>query len=140
MLRIAQHQLKRVLAGRQLDTGLGLARAEMNMVLVLWNRLVRIQRFVHIDQQMMMTAVLKIVAGVGDAHSAQTETTPEAAFHRSPVLRPNEIKKRVLCRRLSLSLDGARHGRQRRGEHNKPDDPHCTSREISRRESYSKSM
>ena len=77
MLRIAQHQLQCVLAGRQFDTGLGLARAEMNMVLVLWNRLVRIQRFVHIDQQMMMTAVLKIVAGVGDAHSAQTETRLE---------------------------------------------------------------
>src|SRR6202022_824562 len=66
MLGIAQHQLESVLAGRQLDARLGLACSEMKMGLVLWNRLVGIEWFIHINQQMMMAAVLKIVARVGD--------------------------------------------------------------------------
>ena len=43
MLGIAQHQLKRMLAWRQFDTSLGLPRTEMQMVLVLRDRRVRIE-------------------------------------------------------------------------------------------------
>jgi len=38
-----------VLAGRQLDTRLGLTRSEMKMGLVLWDRFVEIERFIHIN-------------------------------------------------------------------------------------------
>ena len=49
MLSIAQHQLESVFAGRQLDTCLGLTRSEMKMGLVLWDRLVEIEWFIHIN-------------------------------------------------------------------------------------------
>ena len=49
MLGIAQHQLESVFAGRQLDTCLGLTRSEMKMGLVLWDRFVEIERFIHIN-------------------------------------------------------------------------------------------
>ena len=65
------------LPGGKLDTGFGLAGAEMKMALVLRDRLVGIERFIHVDQQMMMAAVREIVARMGDAHVAQTEATPE---------------------------------------------------------------
>src|SRR6516225_9055695 len=106
MLGVTQDQLKSMFAGLKLDTGLGLTRAEMKMVLVLRDRLIHVERFTHVNQQMMMTAVLKIVARVGDTHVAQTETTPERSLDRSAVLRPNEIYERVLWSRLSLSLGG----------------------------------
>src|ERR1700693_2959978 len=114
MLGIAQHQLERVFAGWQLDTCLGLTRSEMKMGLVLRDRLVWIEWFIHINEQMMVSAVLKIVARVGDTHVPQTETTPKPASNRGTVLRPNEIQNRVLWRRLSLSVGSARHRRQRR--------------------------
>src|ERR1700743_3382623 len=51
-------QRRCVLARRRFDRGFGLPRPEMQMVLVLRDRLVGIERLIHIDQQMMMTAVL----------------------------------------------------------------------------------
>ena len=48
MLSIAQHELESVFAGRQLDTCLGLTRSEMKMGLVLWDRLVGIEWFIHV--------------------------------------------------------------------------------------------
>ena len=106
MLGIAQHQLKRMFAGRKFDTRLGLARAKMKMRLVLWNRFVGVERFGHINQQMMMAAVLKIVARVGDTHVAQAEATPESALDRGAVLRPHEIQNGIFWRGLSLSPGG----------------------------------
>ena len=50
MLGVTQDQLKSMFAGLKLDTGLGLTRAEMKMVLVLRNRLVRFERFIPINQ------------------------------------------------------------------------------------------
>src|ERR1019366_7322942 len=113
MLSIAQHQLESVFAGRQLDTCLGLTRSEMKMGLVLWDRLVEIERFIYINLEMRMGGVLKIIARRGDNHVRQTETTPDPASNRCAVLRPNEIQNRVLWRRLSLSLGSARHKGQR---------------------------
>ena len=43
-------------------------RAEVKVVLVLRDRLLEIKRLVHVNWQMMMAAVLEIVARVGDAH------------------------------------------------------------------------
>jgi len=114
MLGIAQHELERMFARQQLKACLGLPCAEMKMALVLWDRLVGIEWFVHIDQQMMMAAIVKIVACMGDAHVPQTETTPEPAFDRGAVLRPDKVQNGILWRGLSLSVSGKRHGRQRR--------------------------
>src|SRR5436305_4064365 len=111
---VAQHQLERVVAGRQLDASLGLACSEMKMVLVLGDGFVGIERFVDIDQQMIMSAVLKIVPRMRYAHVAQTETTPKSAFNRGAVLRPNEIKHRIFWRGFSLSVGSERNYRQRR--------------------------
>src|SRR5260370_33087427 len=101
-----------------------MTRFEMKMALVLCDRLVGIEWFVDIDEQMMMAAVMKIVPCVGDAHVPQTETTPEPAFDRGAVLRPNKVQNRILWRSLSLSVRGERHGRQRRRYHDKPGEPH----------------
>src|SRR5436190_2074066 len=76
----------------------------MKMGLVLWDRFVRIEWFVHVNQQMMMAAVLKIVACMRDAHVAQDEATPKSAFDDRAVLRPNEIQNRILRRGHSMSL------------------------------------
>src|SRR6266702_5626720 len=46
MLRVAQHELEGVLAGRQIEACLGLTRSEMKMALVLCDRLVGIEWFV----------------------------------------------------------------------------------------------
>jgi len=68
MLGVPEHQLQRVVAGREFDTGLGLARAEMQMVLIPRDRLFDIERLVNINQQMMMAAIGIRVARMGDAH------------------------------------------------------------------------
>src|SRR3979490_935251 len=95
-------------AGRQLDTCLGLARAKMKMRLVLCNRFVGVEWFVHINQQMMMAAVLKIVACMSYAHVAQTEATPKSAFDHGAVLRPHEIENGILWTTETPALRTAR--------------------------------
>ena len=104
---VAQHELKGMFAGWKFEARLRLARPEMEMRLVLWNWLVGIERFIHIDQQMVMAAVFEIISRVRYAHVAQTEATPKSAFDRQAVLRPHEIKKGIVWRGLSLSVDGA---------------------------------
>src|SRR5882672_10283716 len=106
MLGIAEHELKGMFSGWQFDARLGLARAKMKMRLVLWNWFVGVEWFGHINQQMMMAAVLKIVARVGDTHVAQAEATPKSAFDRGAVLRPYEIQNGIFWRGLSLSPRG----------------------------------
>ena len=49
MLGVAEHELQGIPAGGQFNSCLGLPRPEMNMVLVLWNRVIWIERFVHVD-------------------------------------------------------------------------------------------
>ena len=102
MLGIAQHQLERVFSGRQLDTCLGLTRSEMKMGLVLRYRFVGIEWFIHINQQMMMAAVLVMIAGMRNAHVAQTKAAPESAFNGGAVLRPHEMEKSVVVCGLAL--------------------------------------
>jgi len=106
MLGVAQHELKSMFSGWKFDTRLGLARAEMKMRLVLCNRFIGVEWFVHINQQMMMAAVLKIVARVSDAHVAQTEATPKSALDCGAVLRPDEVENGILWCGLSLSPRG----------------------------------
>src|SRR6201987_106389 len=130
-----------MLAGRQFETRLGLTSAKMKVVLVLRDRLVGIERFIDIDKQMMMSAVRIIIAGMGDAHVAQSKTTPEAALDDSAVLRPDKAKKRVLGRRLSLRLCGIRERQKHCCQRNGRDDPHERApRKPSGRESNPESM
>src|SRR5258706_14249301 len=112
MVGVTQHQLQGVFAGWKFDTSLGLARSIVKMRLVLWNRLVGVERFIHVNQQMVMAAVLEIIAGVSYTHVAQTETTPESAFDRRAVLPPHEKEKGLLWRRLSSTIRCKRTSKQ----------------------------
>ena len=68
VLGVSEHQLQCVVAGRELDAGLGLARAEMQVILIPWDRLFDVERLVNINQQMVMATVSIRVARMGDAH------------------------------------------------------------------------
>ena len=96
MFSIAQDQLKRMLAGRQIYEGLRLPCPEMQMFLILWDRLVWIEWLVHIDQEMVMAAVGKIIARVGDPHVAQTEAAPERPLEGRSILGRDYVQKGVL--------------------------------------------
>src|ERR1700730_17187174 len=127
MSGVAQDQLQGMLAGWKFNSGLGLARSEVKMRLVLWNRLIGLDWLIHIDQQMMMAAVLEIIAGVSYAHIAQTEPTPESAFDRGAILRPHEIEKGILWRGPSLRKRGKWQTGQEYGERDQPGDLHDAS-------------
>src|SRR6476469_5977992 len=90
---------------------------------------------------MMMTAVLRIVTRMSNAHVTQTETTPKSALDRRPVLRPHEIEKGIFWRGLSLSVGSARQTCQRSRQHNELGDPHeHAPLKFLRRKSYPKSV
>src|SRR4051812_27735237 len=74
----------------------------MQMRLVLQDRLLGIDGVVDVDQQMMVTGVLVLVAGMGHSHVAQAEPDPESAAHLLPVMRSDEIELCVLGRCLAL--------------------------------------
>jgi len=103
---VSEHELKRVLARRKLDACFGLAGAKMKVRFVLRKRLIGIERLIHVDQKVMMSAVRVAVAGVGHAHVAQTKAVPEPAFDDGAVLRPHEIEQSILRRGLSLGGRG----------------------------------
>ena len=106
MFGVAKDELERVLAGWKFYSRFGLARAKMKVRFVLRNRFLGIERFIHVYQQMVMAAVRVIVAGVRNAHVAQTKAAPESAFDGGAVLRPYEIEKGILVCGLALSQCG----------------------------------
>src|SRR5271166_525022 len=108
MLGIAEHQLQRVLSGRQFNTCLSLPRAEVKMFLVLWDRLVRVKWFVYVDQQMMMTAVWGITARLGNTHVAKAKPAPKRTFYSRAIRRPNNVDKGVSGCSSSLRVRGNR--------------------------------
>ena len=55
-----------MLAGSH-SMGFRLARPKMKVAFVLWKRFLGIDRLIHINQQMMMAAVLVIIAGARNA-------------------------------------------------------------------------
>src|SRR5208283_5370226 len=81
VLGVTEHQLQRVLAGWQFNKRLSLSGAEMKMSLVLWDRLVWVNWFIYVDQQMMMTAVLGITARLGNTHVAKAKPAPKRTLH-----------------------------------------------------------
>ena len=109
MLGVTEHQLQRVLAGRQVNSRLSLPRAEMKMCLVLGDGLVWVNWVVHIDQQMMMTAVWGVAARLGDAHAAKAKPAPKGAFYSRAVSRPNNVNNGVGGRVRSLRRNRRRY-------------------------------
>src|SRR5215471_17128307 len=81
MVGIAQHELQCVLAGGQIDECLGLAGPEMKMLFVLWDWFVGVVGRIDINQQVMVPAVGKGVAGVRNPHVAETEEAFKGAGH-----------------------------------------------------------
>ena len=57
MVGIPQHELERVLAGWKFDARFSLAGAKMKVRFVLRNRLIGIERLIHVYQQMVMAAL-----------------------------------------------------------------------------------
>ena len=98
-----------------IDERLGLSGAEVEMRLVLRDRLVRIEGFVHVDQEMMMTAVRRVAARLGDAHVAKAEPAPERSFHGCAVGRPNDVEEGVGGRAGLLGVRGDRRQRGQQG-------------------------
>ena len=72
MVRVAEQQLQRVRSGRQREFSFRLAPAEVQMVLVIGDRLVE-RRQIRIDQEMMVTRVGSLGARRRDAHPMQPE-------------------------------------------------------------------
>ena len=70
MFCIAKNKLKCMQAGRQVDKRFRLSRTVMEMFLVLRNRFVGIERFIDVDEQMVMAAARKLIARVADTHPA----------------------------------------------------------------------
>ena len=84
MLGVAEHKLQRVLARRQFNTCLGLPSPEMKMLLILWDRLVWLDRVIYVDQQVMMPAVWGIAARLGHPHVAKAKPAPKRTLHSAP--------------------------------------------------------
>src|SRR3981189_2654131 len=116
-----------MLAGWKFDARLSLAGSKMEVRLVLRNRFVGIEWFTHIDQQMVMAAVFEIIACMSYPHVAQAKAAPESALDRGGVLRPHEIQKGILRRRLSLGRRRKRQACQSHRQRNQRRQFHETS-------------
>ena len=68
MVGIGKNELQSVLARRQIEPGLGLTTAIMQMVLIRRYRLVRVERLSNINEQMVMSTVRMSIAGVCHTH------------------------------------------------------------------------
>src|SRR5579862_7066524 len=102
MIGIAEEELQGVFARRQLDAHFGLAGAEMEMVLVVRDRLIE-RRQVRVDDEMVMPGIGAIDAGGRDAGTAQSHAQPEfSAGNDGPVRGPDDIGGRPLRRRFAL--------------------------------------
>src|SRR3954467_6927819 len=124
VLGIAQHELKRVRPGRKLEQRFGLPCPEMQMRLVLQDRLLGIDGVVDVDQQMMVTGVLILVAGMGHSHVAQAEPDPESAADLLPVMRGDEIELCVFGACLALREGCRRQQCERRRQRDATKDLH----------------
>jgi len=74
----------------------------MKVFFVLRNCFVRIERFIHVYQQMVMTGVCEIVPRMGYPHVAQTKAAPKSSFNNRAILRPYEVKIGIIRGRFSL--------------------------------------
>jgi hypothetical protein len=80
----------------------------MKMLLVLWDRLVWLDRVIYVDQQVMMPAVWGIAACLGYAHVAKAKAAPQRTLYSRALRRQNNVKKGVGGRSSSLRIRGNR--------------------------------
>src|SRR5262245_25512351 len=117
MLGIAEHQLQRMAARREFNAPLSLACAEMKVLFVGWDRLIRIKRFITVNKEMMVSTIGVSVAGVGDAHAPEAEAAPECAPYGRTILRPYNVKIGVFRRWCALRKCNNRHEGQPESQH-----------------------
>src|ERR1700692_1366479 len=117
--------------GWKFDTCFGLPRSKMEMRFVLGDRLLGIDWFTHINQQMVMAAVLEAIARMSYAHISPAKAAPNPAFERRSILRPYEIENGILWRRLPLGIRGKRQTCQGYTHRDEPTDFHDTSSSFS---------
>src|SRR5262249_58909471 len=102
VLGITEHKLECVSPGRQFNARLGLSSAEVQVVLILRDRIIRIERIVDVDQQVMMAAVRELVSRMRNAHVAQSKAAPKCSLDHRAVVRPYEIQIGVIGGRFPL--------------------------------------
>jgi hypothetical protein len=98
VFRITKDELKCVRSGRQLDSSLRLPTSEMEVLFVVWYWLIDGERFVDVDEEVMVARVLVVISRVCHPHISQTEAAPERAFNALTIRRPYEIEVCVLRR------------------------------------------
>lgn len=98
MVGIADQHLERMGPGRQLDPRLGLAAAEMQVVLVIGDRLVQ-RRKVAVDDQVVVPGVVPADTRRSHPEVLKTHPDPElSAIDHGAVGRPDDIGPRILGR------------------------------------------
>src|SRR5271168_3059604 len=103
---ICHEKLERVLARRQLDHSFGLATAEMEMLLIVRDRLVE-WRQIYVDQQMMVTGIRNERSRRRHAEvpGAKPHLKPGGMDHRA-VSRPSDIDISAFRRRHAARRGG----------------------------------
>jgi len=104
MICVSKHELQSVLTGRQIEAGLSLSRAKMNVLLISWDRLIRFKRLVHIDQEMVVASIRRSVACMSDTHVAQSEPDRETTSDTLPIAWIDNVERGIRwsrCLRLS---------------------------------------
>jgi hypothetical protein len=104
VVSITENELQNMLTRWELKAGLSLSCAKVNVLFIGWDRFVRLNRLVYIDQEMVMAGVRRSVARMCDAHVAQPEPNREAASDPLSVARIDNVEGRVRwsrCLRLS---------------------------------------
>ena len=94
MRRVPEQQLERVAAFRQGHGGFGLAGAEMQVVLIVRDRLIE-RRQRRIDEKMVMSRVRLVHAGRSNAHLLKSEAHRESGRHIRPVVGRYDIDARA---------------------------------------------
>jgi hypothetical protein len=103
MIGISKNELQSMSTGWKLKTGLSLSRPEMNVLLISWDRLIRLNRLIIIDQEMVVAGVRRFVAGMSDTHVAQPEPNGETAPDPLSVAWIDDVEGGV-CRGRRLCL------------------------------------
>jgi hypothetical protein len=101
---ISKNELQSMSTGWKLKTGLSLSCSEMNVLLISWDRLIRLNRLVNIDQEMVVASVQGFVARMSDTHVAQPKPNRKAAPDPLPIAWVDNVKIGVgwsRCLRLS---------------------------------------
>ena len=110
MRPVPQHQLECMLARWQFNNRLSLTSAEMKMSLVLWDRLVRVEGVIYVDQQMVVTSVRFVDTGRRNPHAGETKLHLKRIGDGVAILRADDIDRGIgrgsgLCQRDAKATD-----------------------------------